>query len=73
MPKSMHYNFSVSEGGKQIGFQISVELRERIQVLCNLTEMSQTALCRYIIKRGITEMEQKLVALRDKAAAEEQS
>ena len=57
------YSFSKSENSQTMGFQISKELYDRIQVICNLTEMNQSTLCRYIIKRGITEMEEKLAQL----------
>ena len=67
MPKSqMHYNFTRDGGGRQIGFFVSEDLHDRITTLCNITEMNKTAICRYILNRGIEEMEQKLVALVEK-------
>jgi len=65
--KRVKYNFS-EDVNKSISLPISTDLHDRILVLCNITELTQTAMCRYILKRGITEMEGKLVAMAGKKA-----
>ena len=63
------YNFSQDQDGtKSISLPISADLHERIMTLCNITELTQTGMCRYILKRGVTEMEDKLVAMAGKKA-----
>ena len=54
------YSFSASEGGKQVGFFVSADLYERIRFLCDTLEMSMTSLCRYLLQKGIKELEDKL-------------
>ena len=63
------YNFSMSEDAHILSITVSRELHERIITLCNITELTQTAICRYLLKRGVTDMEAKLVSLADKAEA----
>lgn len=65
------YNFSRDkEGARSLSLPISKELHERIMRLCNITEMTQTAICRYLLTRGIGDMETELVELVDRKVAE---
>ena len=60
------YNFSQDNNSKTINLSISPELHERIMTLCNITELTMTSICRYLLKRGITDMEAKLIKMTDK-------
>lgn len=60
------YNFSKDSDSKILSLVISKELHERIMTLCNVTELTMTAICRYLLKRGVSEMETKLVELAKK-------
>lgn len=63
------YNFSQDNDSKSINLSISKELYERIMTLCNITELTMTSVCRYLLKRGVTDMEKKLIELADKKVA----
>lgn len=71
------YSFSKFNEGQTIGFVVSKELNDRIAILCNLTEMNKTALCRYLLKKGITELENRLMIMakdrEDKGLLEQKS
>lgn len=54
------YSFSRDKGATAIGMMVSPELRSRIALLCNTLEMSQSSLLRYLITRGVDELETKL-------------
>lgn len=60
------YNFSMANDSHPLTINVSRELYDRIITLCNITELTQTAICRYLLKRGITEMESRLVTLANK-------
>lgn len=60
-PKGEHYSFSRHEGAKAIGCNVSEDLHTRISSLCNILEMPRSSLIRYLISRGVDELEQKLV------------
>lgn len=40
---------------------VSPELRERLDILSNALEMNRSSLCRFIINRGVDQLEAKLV------------
>jgi len=50
------YTFSQANDCKAVNINISPDLHERIMTLCNITEMTQTSICRYLLKRGISEL-----------------
>ena len=63
------YSFSKSNDAHPVTIFISKELHERILTLCNITELTQTGICRYLLTRGVAEMETKLIKLRDAGVA----
>ncbi len=65
------YNFSVDNDGKHVAVVISKELHERIITLCNITELTKTAIVRYLLKRGVADMEQKMLELANKNLGKE--
>ena len=59
------YNFSTANDSHPLSIPVSRELHDRILTLCNITELTQTAICRYLLKRGVADMETRLVKLAD--------
>jgi len=64
--QSGHYSFSRDEGAKSIACNVSEELHSRISSLCNILEMPKSSLIRYLVGRGVDELEQKLIERIDK-------
>ncbi len=62
MPQG-RYSFSQENDAKSITLVISRELHERMMTLCNITELTQSSIARYLLKRGVQDMEVKLVEL----------
>ena len=54
------YNFSKKSDAVPMSVYLSKDLTDRMDVICNLIEMTRSALCRYILKRGIGDLEDKL-------------
>ncbi len=65
------YNFSRRPDSKTVNIHLSDELDERIMTLCNITELTKTGICRYLLKRGVRDMEVKLVELANKNLGKE--
>ena len=57
------YNFSHIGDSQAIGFTVSKDLYKRIVKLCDIVEMTQSSLCRYLLKRGVEQMEQRLAKM----------
>lgn len=54
------YSFSKDSGAINVGCNVSVELHSRIYDMCNILEMSQSALMRYLLGRGMDDLEKRL-------------
>ncbi len=67
--KRIKYNFSKDADSACVSLVISDELNDRIMRLCNITELTKSSICRYLLKRGVGDMENKLVELANKEAA----
>lgn len=63
------YSFSRDRGATPVSLMVSEELGARITSLCNIMEMSKSSLCRYLIQRGVGELEAKLVEMAEKERA----
>lgn len=59
--EKQYYSFSTHEGAKNLGFMVSDELHTRILSLCNILEMSRSSLLRFLLTRGVDDLEAKLV------------
>lgn len=55
------YSFSKDAGGLHVGVVVSDDLHGRLETLCNLLEMSRSSLVRFLITRGVDQLEAKLV------------
>lgn len=55
------YSFSKDEGGMNVAVVVSEELHERLVTLCNLLEMNRSSLIRFLLARGVDQLEAKLV------------
>ena len=60
------YSFSRENGAKQSGVVLSPDLEKRIKTLCNVLEMNKSSLLRFLINRGVDDLEKKLVERADK-------
>jgi len=60
------YSFSRDKEAVAVSFFISDELNDRLITLCNITELNKSSVCRYLLKRGVAEMEGKMLELADK-------
>lgn len=70
------YCFSKGNGAKNISLVLSGDLKVRILRLCNILEMNQSALLRFLINRGVDQLEDRLkrgaLALRKQETAHDQ-
>ncbi len=67
--KRIRYNFSKDADSTSVSLVISEELNDRIVTLCNITELTKSSICRYLLKRGVTDMEAKMVELTKREVA----
>lgn len=60
MPQG-NYTFSKGSGAKAIATLVSPELSERLTTLCNILEMPKASLVRFLVNRGVEDLEKKMV------------
>ena len=60
------YCFSRESGAKNIAALVSDELFDRMQTMCNILEISRTALTRFLLTRGMDQLEAKMIERLDK-------
>ncbi len=56
-----NYTFSKGSGACNIATLVSSELHERVKTLCNVLEMPKASLIRFLVNRGVDDLEKKLV------------